>query len=143
MPDIHEVLRWANRTAVAQEITRRGYRVSGETLNRWYRQRSEVPAVVERIVFEMFGHNETAPAWGAELESRIVDELHRNRQLIEALALPADLVEAAWRVIGRLEALPPQGVEAPDDPADTEGPAAESPQGRGSESPPVPNAGRE
>jgi hypothetical protein len=60
MTDIHDVLHWANRTAVAQEITRRGYRVSGETLNRWYRQRSEVPAIVERIVFELFGTQQNA-----------------------------------------------------------------------------------
>ena len=69
MPSIHEVLRWANRTAVAQEVTERGYRVSPETLNRWYRQRSEVPAIVERIVFELFGvgtQQEAAPPEWAE-----------------------------------------------------------------------------
>ena len=73
MGRIHEVLRWANRREVAREVTKRGYRVSGETLNRWVRDESEFPAVVERIVFTLFtigGHEETsAPSW-AEATAR-------------------------------------------------------------------------
>lgn len=51
---LHDVLRWANRRAVAEEVTRRGYRVSGESLNRWVRDEKEFPAIVERIVFDLF-----------------------------------------------------------------------------------------
>src|SRR5688572_13333707 len=88
VPDVHEVLRWANRSEVAREITRRGYRVSLETLNRWHRQRKEVPAAVERIVFDMFGisgHSESAPAWAEALQQTVdsIDE-RLNRALIES-----------------------------------------------------------
>src|SRR5688572_20470380 len=115
VPDVHALLHWANRSEVAREITRRGYRVSVETLNRWHRDRKELPAVVERIVFELFGagHGENAPAWAEALEARLTGELIRNRELIEALA-PTDIREAAARVIARLEALGPPGDEAPD-----------------------------
>jgi len=123
MGRVHEVLRWANRRAVAEEITRRGYRVSGETLNRWVRDEKEFPAVVERIVFELFGiteHNQTAPPWAERLERKVDGIYERGpeiaeaavRGLIEALA-PADLQQAAQRVIERLEALPPPADEAP------------------------------
>lgn len=74
VPDVHDLLRWANRSEVAREITRRGYRVSVETLNRWHRDRKEVPAVVERIVFELFGvgQQETPPPkWAEGFEARI------------------------------------------------------------------------
>jgi hypothetical protein len=33
VPDIHDVLHWANRTLVAEEVTRRGFRVSGESMS--------------------------------------------------------------------------------------------------------------
>ena len=63
MGRVHDVLRWANRRAVAEEVTARGYRLSGETLNRWVRDEREFPAVVERIVFDLFtiGRDEKPP----------------------------------------------------------------------------------
>jgi hypothetical protein len=106
VPDIHDVLHWANRTLVAEEVTRRGFRVSKETLNRWVRQRKEVPAAVEHIVFDMFGietQRSSPPAWAEGLEARLTAELRTNRELIGALANP-ELLEAAQRVIARTQA---------------------------------------
>ncbi len=143
MPSIHEVLRWANRTLVAEEVTRRGYRVSGETMNRWYRNRSEVPAIVEHIVFELFkvsGHNETPPPWAEALQTK-VDEIYARqeqvaaeavKQVVEVLA-PADIRAAANRVIARLEALPPQPGEDPAGSVEGEVPGGAAPPGRGRE----------
>ena len=133
MATIHEVLRWSNRTAVAAEITRRGYRVSGETLNRWYRQRSEVPAVVEHIVFDLFGigasENAPMPEWARGLENRLTERLSANRSLIEALARP-ELLEAAERVIERLEALGPPDDATPNGSGAAGGPAVAMPRDR-------------
>jgi hypothetical protein len=105
--DIHDVLHWANRTALAQEITRRGYRVSGETLNRWYRQRSEVPAVVERIVFELFGtQRNAAPDYGERL-----DRIEGLARAI-ATAIPGVRLEEVERVAAELEPLVQPPVES-------------------------------
>ena len=116
MSRIHDVLRWANRREVAREVTQRGYRVSGETLNRWVRDEAEFPAVVQAIVFDLFtitGHSETAaPEWAAAMEERLSAQIVQNRDLIGRLARP-ELVEAAERVIERLEALGPPSDEAP------------------------------
>lgn len=85
MPGIHDVLHWANRTLIAEEVSRRGYRVSPETMNRWHRERAEVPAIVERIVFELFGiggHNETAPPeWAERLEQKI-DLIYESQAIV-------------------------------------------------------------
>jgi hypothetical protein len=114
VPDVHDLPRWANRSEVAREISRRGYRVSVETLNRWHRDRKEVPAVVEHIVFELFGvgQQETPPPWAEAMEQRLKGELTVNRELIAALANP-ELLEAAQRVIARLEAQSAQLAEDP------------------------------
>lgn len=131
---VHDVLKWANRTAVAEEITRRGYRVSPETLNRWVRQDKEVPAIVEHIVFELFGiggHAESPqPQWAGAMEERLAEKLERNRQLIGAMARP-ELLEAAERVIARLEALEPPDDAAPNGSGAMGGRAAAAPPGRG------------
>ena len=131
---VHDVLRWANRRAVAEEVTRRGYRVSGESLNRWVRDEKEFPAVVERIVFDLFtiaGHEETAaPSWAAAMEANILEGLTINRELIGALARP-ELLEAAQRVISRLEALEPPTDVAPPEAGGSEGRVAAAPQGPG------------
>ena len=82
MGRVHDVLRWANRRDVAREVTKRGYRLSGETLNRWVRDEQEFPAVVERIVFDLFtisGHEETPPpGWATALPAEIADEVVRR-----------------------------------------------------------------
>ena len=87
---VHDVLKWANRREVAREVTARGYRLSGETLNRWVRDEQEFPAVVERIVFELFtigGHEEKPPAWAEGLEARLTETLMANRQVfVETMA---------------------------------------------------------
>lgn len=130
MGRVHEVLHWANRRAVAEEVTRRGYRVSGETLNRWVRDEKEFPAVVERIVFELFGiggHNETAPPWAGQIEQRLTEAILGNQStVIEALERP-EIWRAAERVIARLEALEPPGDAAPNGSDAGEGPAAAEP----------------
>jgi hypothetical protein len=132
VPDIHDVLHWSNRTLVAEEITRRGFRVSKETLNRWVRQRKEVPAVVRDIVFDIFGigQQETPPPWAEAMQERIVGELAVNRELIGALANP-ELLETAQRVIARLEAQSAQPDVDPGGRSEAAGRAAAAPPGRG------------
>ena len=104
VPDIHDVLHWSNRTLVAEEITQRGFRVSKETLNRWVRQRKEVPAAVERIVFDMFGISpDTAkepPPWAEVMESRVLEAVERSRveslpeRVAEQLAVQLGLAQS-------------------------------------------------
>ena len=104
MSRVHEVLHWANRRAVAEEVTRRGYRVSGETLNRWVREEKEFPAVVERIVFDLFtisGQEEKPPAWAEGLADKTA------MKVIEALA-PERLQQAAELARQRLAEPPAQ-----------------------------------
>lgn len=131
MASVHDALRWANRREVAREITRRGYRVSGETLNRWVREKAEVPAVVEHIVFELFGIADTgksAPAWAEALADETVI------RVIEGVTTPE-----RWRqietLIARLEELVPLPGEASDDPGDAQDPGAAVPRGRAGGSP--------
>lgn len=94
MGRIHEVLHWANRRAVAEEVTRRGYRLSGETLNRWVREEKEFPATVERIVFELFGldtQKEAAPS----LTRRLLVGIRALEQKAGVTAEELALAEAA------------------------------------------------
>lgn len=137
MSRVHEILHWANRRAVAEEVTRRGYRVSGETLNRWVRDEKEFPAVVERIVLDLFGIEKTAPDVPRrldEIETKLDAVLANQQQvansatvkIIEALA-PPDRLERVSRLIDRLEALPPPSGEASDDPPAEEDRVGESP----------------
>lgn len=99
VPDVHDLLHWANRSEVAREITRRGYRVSVETLNRWHRDRKEVPAVVEHIVFDLFGHTEkAAPLEEERLADLIVDRLS------ERMGAPSLDEAALSSVVDRLAA---------------------------------------
>lgn len=113
MGRVHEVLHWANRSEVAREITRRGYRVSVESLNRWVRDEKEFPAVVERIVFDLFtisGHEESPPAWAEGLADKTA------MKVIEALREP-EREATIRRVLARLEALqPPPGATSSDSP---------------------------
>ncbi len=141
VPNVHEVLFWANRRAVAREITERGYRVSGETLNRWVRDQSEVPAIVERIVFELFGigQQETAPPWAERLEQKI-DLVVSNqgvvadealRKLVSVLAPPGRVADVE-SIAAELRRKPPRSGAAPDDPLDTEDRGTSQPTGQGS-----------
>lgn len=140
VPDIHDVLHWSNRTLVAEEITRRGFRVSKETLNRWVRQRKEVPAAVERIVFELFGitpdTQTTPPPWAEALEQKLVDKLDRNRQLIERL-IPDEALRNADDLIGRLEELLRPGDEDPPEESGGSAPGEAETQVQADGSPPV------
>ena len=70
------------------------------------------------------------PTWAGAMEQRLTDELRRNRTLIEALA-PADIREAAARVIERLEALPLPDDAARDETDGGEDRAAAAPPGPG------------
>jgi hypothetical protein len=125
VPDIHDVLHWSNRTLVAEEITRRGFRVSKETLNRWVRQRKEVPAAVEHIVFELFGisgQQETPPPWAEAMQATIVSEVQANRAALYARL--AD--EAAVKALQRAGLLPNEPTdETPDQPPGAVGPSQE------------------
>ena len=126
MTRIHDVLRWANRTAVAEEITRRGYRVSGETLNRWVRQDKEVPAIVERIVFELFGigtQEESPPAWA---EGLVDDAVMKIVTLLGGPEYPAALEQLR----ARLEGTPLPSPEAHGGEAGGRGPGAGTPRVR-------------
>ena len=70
---VHQLLRWANKREVARELTRRGFDVSGETLNRWVREEREFPPVVERMVRDMYGltTKEAAPPAMEERLARV------------------------------------------------------------------------
>lgn len=116
------MLRWANRSDVAREVTRRGYRVSGETLNRWVRQQKEVPAVVERIVFDLFtitpDTQKDAPAWWAEASAGLLGELEAqmNQRVSDGVAqvlraLPEKVATELERDLG-LDA-PPADADPP------------------------------
>ena len=82
---MHQLLRWANKREVARELTRRGFDVSGETLNRWVREEREVPQVVERLVLEMYGITEEAPRpeWAeglaVDIAGKVIAELTTSR----------------------------------------------------------------
>lgn len=129
MARVHDVLRWANRRAVAEEVTRRGYRVSGETLNRWVRDEKEFPAIAERIVFDLFtigAQEESPPAWA---EGLVDDAVARIVTLLGGPEYPA----ALELLRERLEGTPPPPPEA-------HGGAGASP-GPGTGAPPVRRAG--
>lgn len=126
MGQIHQVLKWANRREVAREVTRRGYRVSGETLNRWVREEAEFPAMVERIVFELFGigtHDESPPAWA---EGLVDDAIARTVRLLGGPEYPA----ALELLRERLEGTPPLPREAGDAEGESPGPGTQAPQVR-------------
>jgi hypothetical protein len=131
-----ELLAYANRQKVADALTEHGYAVTRMTVNRWARG-SEMPEIAARMIAQLFGHRsdttkEPPPDWARAMEARIVGELKQNRELIEALARP-ELIEAAERVISRLEALEPPDDEAPRGAVESEGRAAAAPpsQARG------------
>jgi hypothetical protein len=131
-----EFLSYANRAKVAEALTQRGYEVTRMTVNRWARG-GEMPEIAARMIAQLFGHRsdttkEPPPDWARAMEARIVGELKQNRELIEALARP-ELIEAAERVISRLEALEPPDDEAPRGAVESEGRAAAAPpsQARG------------
>jgi hypothetical protein len=131
-----ELLAYANRQKVADALTEHGYAVTRMTVNRWARG-GEMPGIAARMILELFGHRsdttkEPPPDWARAMEARIVGELKQNRELIEALARP-ELIEAAERVISRLEALEPPDDEAPRGAVESEGRAAAAPpsQARG------------
>lgn len=54
MARVHEVLALTRKREVARKISERGYSVSGETLNRWVRDKEELPEKVDRIVRDLF-----------------------------------------------------------------------------------------
>lgn len=114
MARVHEVLHWANRRAVAEEVTRRGYRVSGETLNRWVRDEKEFPAIVERIVFDLFtisGQSENAaPSMTRRLEIGIRALEQKAGVTDEELALAEAALEMDRQIAGDLEAPAPRPV---------------------------------
>lgn len=128
---MHRLLRWANKREVARELSRRGFDVSGETLNRWVREEREFPAVVERMVLDMYGIGDIAkeppePAWLEGLQAK-VDAIYARQdtimarqgsvgtemagRVIEALQSP-DLAAWAARIGERLAELPSQSDEA-------------------------------
>lgn len=54
-----ELLRYANREAVAQALTDGGYSVTRQTVNRWARG-DEMPGIAERMILGLFGHDPDA-----------------------------------------------------------------------------------
>jgi hypothetical protein len=66
-----ELLRYANREAVAQALTESGYSVTRQTVNRWARG-DEMPGIAQRMILVLFGHEpdahrEAAPRWAGRL----------------------------------------------------------------------------
>ena len=112
MARVHQLLRWANKREVARELTRRGFDVSGETLNRWVREEREIPAVVERLVLELYGISpdatkEPPPEWARALSEASADAVVRR-------LVPPELLGAAHRLLADLARLEPPSDEAGD-----------------------------
>lgn len=55
-----ELLRYANRQAVAKRLTDDGYSVTRQTVNRWARG-DEMPSIAQRMILELFGHDPSRP----------------------------------------------------------------------------------
>ena len=108
---VHQLLRWANKREVARELTRRGYDVSGETLNRWVREEKEIPSVVERMVLELYGIPDTTkqppPEWARAVAEESADAVVRR-------LVPPELLGAAHRLLADLARLEPPSDEADD-----------------------------
>jgi DNA-binding XRE family transcriptional regulator len=102
------LLKYANREAVAQALTERGYSVSRATVNRWARGK-EMPDIAARMIAELFQHptTETAPP---EWARRLAQDTALS--VIEALA-PPEVQRAAAAVIARLEGTQPPTDEVP------------------------------
>jgi hypothetical protein len=147
---MHRLLKWANKREVARELSRRGFDVSGETLNRWVRDEREFPAVVERMVLDMYGIAGTTkeaapPEWAERLQER-VDSIYARQdvimerqgkvgqdmagKVIEALA-PLDRLRRVPELERRLDRLLSQLDVDPPERTDTEdqGEAARADQG--------------
>lgn len=128
---MHQLLRWANRREVARELTRRGFDVSGETLNRWVREEREVPSIVERMVLDMYGMTQeeaAEPVWVRRLETKL-DLVVSNQGIVADAALkrlvsvlaPAGRVEDVESLAAELRRVPPPSGEAPPDSPSKEG----------------------
>ena len=112
-----QLLRYANREAVAQALTIGGYSVSRQTVNRWARG-AEMPEIARRMILALFGHEQhetPRPQWAEGLEDRVVDAL--EARLIGAGPLPDRVAE---RIAARLGL--PQPRPAEDAPVTTEAP---------------------
>ena len=108
---MHELLRWTKRRELATALRKRGHRVSGETLNRWVRNKEEIPLPVQRDIRDLLGleqQKEAPPEWAGRLERM---ELWL-RAIAVASKAPADLlaeIEAATRdVLGPRSDEPPR-----------------------------------
>lgn len=92
MPDVLRLLTYANRREVARALREKGYKVSGETLNRWVRDRREVPLEVRDAILRLYGlpviQKEEPPPWWAGAEDRLVQEITKNRDEIKRLVDP-------------------------------------------------------
>jgi hypothetical protein len=115
-----QLLRYANRAAIAEALTAEGYSVSRVTVNRWARG-AEMPEIARRMILALFGHEQTEtprPLWAEGLEERI------EARLTASGPLPDRVAE---RIAARLE-LPqqpggegaPSNTEAHRDSVDTE-----------------------
>lgn len=148
---VHELLKWASKRQVAREITRRGYKVSGETLNRWVRENEEIPAIVQRLVLELYGLPDTTkeaepPSWATRLMER-VDAIHARQDTImarqgqvaseatealtKALAPLGRLADVEW-LASELERAPQPSDEVPRETPDTGAADRGSPTGQAS-----------
>ena len=114
-----QLLRYANREAVAQALTVGGYSVSRQTVNRWARG-AEMPEIARRMILALFGHEQQEaprPVWAEGLEERIAERI--EARLTASGPLPDRVAE---RLAARLS--------LPQRPASEDAPAAsEAPQG--------------
>lgn len=103
MARVHEVLALARKREVARKITERGYPVSGETLNRWVRDKEDLPERVERIVRELFmlppNDEEAAPGLPERLEVYLL-ALVRKRGISDEELLQAETDLVAAQTLG-------------------------------------------
>jgi hypothetical protein len=104
------ILKYANREAVAQALTERGYTVSRATVNRWARGK-EMPEIAGLMIAELFGHpdmTKEAPPWAEPL----VADVPAIRQVVESSAVELATLRAV------LEAIQSGLLSPADDPAD-------------------------
>lgn len=126
--EMRDLLTYAAYNKVAAALN-----VSRNTVSLWARGVNVSPyrlRQVRDLLRPETARNATAPSWAVAMEQRLLEKLEINRQLIGALGRP-ELLEAAERVIARLEALGPPDDEAPHEAGGSVGRAAAVPPGPG------------
>lgn len=117
-----DLLRLANREAVARALTAGGYSVTRQTVNRWARG-DEMPGIAQRMILALFGHASDTPK--EPLQSERLDA----KMDIALWALRVSPEEQADLLARRArgEAWPPRSADG--EPPEADGQSANARQG--------------